>query len=202
MKTTPIFIILIILFSCNAQEKKQLKKSTQKYTEMTTEKFDIEKFEKNKINNECNFILEDGTTVRQTGDENNYIEYIMPPKPNLIEIYRQFYKSGKLQRHILSFPNDFLILKKEYDENGNLTEEINYDTPYKFTFEQLLELIKKEKDTIDLYDKNTSIGRSTDTTGTFWYITYKKISMRRERIKIDGITGEILERSHYPHEDN
>jgi len=67
---------------------------------------------KNKINNECNFILEEGTTVRQIGDENNYIEYIMPPKPNLIEIYRQYYKSGKLQRYILSFPNDFLILKK------------------------------------------------------------------------------------------
>ncbi|MCF6351031.1 MAG: hypothetical protein L3J23_08410, partial [Flavobacteriaceae bacterium] len=170
--------------------------------EMTTETFDIEKFEKNKVDGEYYYTLEDSTTVRQIESENEYIEYIMPPKPNLLEIYKQYYKSGEIQRYIISFPKDFLVLKKNYDKTGKLIEEIDYDKPFKFTFEQLVALLKKEKDTIDLYDKNTTIGRGSDEKGTDWYVTYKKVLMRREFIIINGITGEILERNFHLHLDN
>lgn len=203
-----ILIIASLLFwSCNAQNKKEkIEKNkittVNKHTEMTTEKFDIETFEKNKTGTEYNFTSESGETVRQIGKEDKYIEYIAPLPPGLFETYKQYYKSGELQRYIVSFPKDFLKLKKEYDKSGKLIEEIDYDPPYKFTFEQLLKLIEKEKDTIDLYNKNTTIGRSSDKAGTFWYITYKKVPMRREDITIDGVTGEILERGFHPHEDN
>lgn len=197
MKTIPIIIILV-LFSCNAQEKK----TTQKHTEMTTETFDIETFEKNKLNGEYNFVLEDGTKIRQTSSDNSYSEYITHPKPELFMTFKGYYKRGRLKRYVIRYPNNFQKIRKEYDKQGKLIEEIDYDKPFKFTFEQLLELIKKEKDTIDLYDKNTSIGRGSDEEGTVWFVTYKKNWGRREVIKIDGITGQILERSHYPHEDN
>ena len=203
-----ILILMFFLFwSCNAQNKKQSTKKNKTttvntHTEMTTEKFDIATFEKNKIDNEYNFIMENGTKVRQTESENEYSVYITPPPPELFETYKQYYKSGELQRYIISYPKDFLKLKKEYDKSGKLIEEINYDPPYKFSFEQLLVLIEKEEDTIDLYDKNTSIGRGSDENGTDWYITYKKVPMRREVIKVDGITGEVLERGFHPHEDN
>lgn len=201
MKTIPIITIVLILFSCNAQEKNK-KTTTQKQTEMTTEKFDIATFNKNQGNGKYNFILKDGTKIEQEIDKEFYNETIRPPLPILFISDKRYYKSGNLQSELIHFPNRFLKNLKKYDENGKLTEEIDYDKPFKFNFEQLLKLIKKEKDTINLFDKNTSIGRLSDTTGTFWYITYKKTSMRRERLKVDGITGEILERSHYLHKDN
>ncbi|MCF6351030.1 MAG: hypothetical protein L3J23_08405 [Flavobacteriaceae bacterium] len=169
---------------------------------MTTETFDIEKFEKNKVDGEYYFTLEDSTTVRQIESENEYIEYIMPSKPNLLEIYKQYYKSGEIQRYIISFPKDFLVLKKNYDKTGKLIEEIDYDKPFKFTFEQLVALLKKEKDTIDLYDKFTSITRGVVKEGIFWEVEYKIQKNRVEEITIDGITGEILERNFHLHLDN
>ncbi|MGG6229176.1 hypothetical protein [Tenacibaculum sp. SDUM215027] len=202
MKTFVILFASILLTACNAQEKNKNRNTTEKTREMTTEKFDIVSFNKHQVNGEYNFVLKDGSKVRQLSSDNYYEEIITLPKPSYFETYKKYYKTSELYLSITSFPNDFLVLKKEYDKTGKLIEEINFDLPYEFTFEQLLELMKKEKDTIDLFDKNTSIGRSSDTTGTFWYITYKKTPMRRERIKINGITGEILERSHYPHEDN
>ncbi len=202
MKLKALTIIIFVLFSCNAQDKKMQKQATQKNTKMIIDKFDIETFNKKKINDEYNFVLEDGSKVRQLGSDNYYEEIIRLPKPSFYEIYKKFYKNGDLYLFFISYPNDFLVSKKEYDQTGRLIKEINYDTPYKFTFKQLLELLKKEKDTIDVFDKNTKITRESIDTGTFWYITYKKDWGRREVIKVDGITGEILERSHYPHEDN
>ena len=89
---------------------------------------------------------------------------------------------------------------KKYRYTGyKSSQEIKYK---EYSYTQFFKLIEKEKDTINLYDKNTSIAKSNDSEGTFWFITYKKKFGRREVIKVNGITGELLERSHYPHEDN
>ncbi|WP_238527902.1 hypothetical protein [Aquimarina agarivorans] len=202
MRLLHIILSVFICFSCRGQESRQ-NNTTQKDTTMTTEKFDIATFEKNKINTEYNFVLDDGTKVRQVEGENDYSVYEYPAPPELFMTFKRFYKSNKsLEQHVIRFPNRFLKKRLEYDKEGKLVEAVDYDKPFKFSFEQLLELIKKEKDTIDLFDKNTTIGRGSDEKGTDWYITYKKVPMRREVIKVDGITGEILERSHYSHLDN
>ncbi len=201
MKTIVVTTILFVLLSCNAEEKKQ-QKITQKKTEIVVETFDIETFNKKQVNGKFNFLLKDSTRIEQEIDGDFYNTTIRPPLAKMFITDKRYYQSGNLESVLVHFPNRFLKSLKKYDKTGKLTEEINYDTPYKFTFQQLVELIKKEKDTIDLFDNNTSVGRSSDKTGTFWYVTYKKTPMRRERIKVNGITGEILERSHYPHEDN
>ncbi|WP_165605766.1 hypothetical protein [Flavivirga aquatica] len=42
------------------------------------------------------------------------------------------------------FPNDFEKgIWKEYDEEGNLIKETDYDAPYKYTWEDILSFIKK-----------------------------------------------------------
>ncbi|QXP54210.1 hypothetical protein H0I24_00265 [Cellulophaga sp. HaHa_2_1] len=171
---------------------------------MTTEKFDIATFEENKVDGEYNFIKKDGTKVRQTEGVNDYSVYEYPEPPSFFMKFKRFSKETKiLQQDVTRFPNRFLVLRLEYDNNGKLMEEQNYNIPYKFTFEQLLLLLKNEQDTIDIFDKkNTTIGRKSDESGTFWFITYYKVPMRREVIKVDGVTGEILERSFYPHEEN
>ena len=202
MKLLSITLLIFACFSCKGQVNNQ-NNTKQNNVAMTTEKFDIETFEKNKIDGEYNFVLND-TIIKQFGGTDNYVEYLFPPPPNLFGEYKEyFYPSGKLKICMKIFPNEFDKTKKVYNKEGKLIEEINYDEPFKFSFNQLLELIKNEKDTIDIFDrKNTTIGRGSDENGTNWYITYKKVPMRREVIKIDGITGEILERSHYSHLDN
>lgn len=202
MKTIPIITIILVLFSCNAQEKNKQKTKNQKEIEMTTEKFDIETFNKNQINGKYNFLLKDSTKIEQEIDKEFYNVTIRYPLPKMFITDKRYYKSGNLESELIHFPNRFLKSLKKYDKKGKLTEEIDYDKPFKFTFEQLIDLIKKEKDTINLFNTNTVITRGSDANGTDWFITYKKGFGRREVIKVDGITGEILERSHYLHEDN
>jgi hypothetical protein len=206
-----IVTALFILLSCNAQEKKDSTKkkvNTKKNTEMTTETFDIEKFNKNKINNEYNYLLEDKTKIQQmqAGHEEKlvYVEYKIPPKPEYFYSYKEYHNNGILKIKGKRFKQGAFKqgVWKKYDKIGTLIEEIDYDKPFKFTFEQLVALLKKEKDTIDLYDKNTSIVRGVVEEGTFWEVEYKKDWGRRETMVIDGITGEILERSFHPHLDN
>ena len=190
-----VFIVVFSFFNCFVILSQNNKK-------ITTEKFDIKTFEKNKIDGEYNFVLDDGTKIRQSSTEIDYGEFVIPPPPQLFITSKQYFKTGELQALLILYPNDFIKLKKVYDKDGKLVEETNFDIPYKFSFEQLLELIKNEKDKIDLFDRNTSITRGVLDEGPIWEITYKKVFMRRELIKVNGITGEILERSHYSHLDN
>lgn len=210
MKLELLTILSFIIFSCDSQNKEKKKQTTQKKIERTTETFDIETFDKNKIIDEYNFVLENGTKIRQTSSSDSYSEYITHPKPELFIEFKGYYKNGKLKRYVIRYPNNFQKIRKEYNKDGKLIEEINYDTPFKFTFEELLELLKKEKETIDIFNKNTSIARGINgvdwqgkiDTNYTWYIEWKKTYGRRETLKVHGVTGEILERGHYPMEDN
>ncbi|WP_255572375.1 hypothetical protein [Cellulophaga sp. HaHa_2_1] len=206
MKKWLVILLYYLLISCIGQEKSKTipTENIKQKKIMTTEKFDIATFEENKVDGEYNFIKKDGTKVRQTEGVNDYSVYEYPEPPSFFMKFKRFSKETKiLQQDVTRFPNRFLVLRLEYDNNGKLMEEQNYNIPYKFTFEQLLLLLKNEQDTIDIFDKkNTTIGRKSDESGTFWFITYYKVPMRREVIKVDGVTGEILERSFYPHEEN
>ncbi len=196
MKTIVVITILFVLLCCNEQEKKQ-QKITQKKTEITTETFN-----KNKVNDEYNFVLDSQTKIRQYGKENSFIEITTPSKPELFQTQKEYFKNGNLHLKFVYFERDFIKFKKEYDETGKLIDDINYDIPFKFTFEQLLALLKKEYDAIDIFDTNTVITRGVIEEGTIWEVEWKKTFGRRETLKVDGITGEVLERSFYPMKDN
>jgi hypothetical protein len=208
MKKCFIIVLIFIFCSCKGQQKKEItstesENQIKKQEEMTTEKFDIGTFEKNSIDNTCSFKLEDGSLVTLELDEDFYYKTLIPILPKLFTEEKRYYKSGLLESILVKFPNNFIISLVEYDKEGKLINKINYDSPFKFNFEQLIRLIENENDDIDIFDKkNTTIGRKSDESGTFWFITYYKVPMRREVIKVDGVTGEILERSFYPHEEN
>lgn len=213
MKTISIITILLVLFSCNAQEKKRSNKREdklkfQKTTQMKTELFNVKEYSKRKNEGKTTFTLGNGTIIRQfdVGEKEEliYVEYETPLKPKYFFVYKEYYFNGVLKEKGLRFKQGKFQkgIWKKYDETGKLTKEIDYDKPFKFTFEQLVELLEKEKDTIDLYDKNTSITRGVIEEGAIWQIKWKKTFDRRETLKVDGITGKILERSFHPHEDN
>ncbi len=198
MKKIYMYMLISILFTnCKAQEtNKQINKQTMKT-------FDIKNFNKNRNGNEYTFVTENGVKVTQYEWEDEY-EDVRKNKNSYIEQYKSFYKNGKIKMEVKRFPNNFLVgVMKEYDEQGNLIKETDYDAPYKFTWEDILAFIEKRN--IDMNAYGFYISRGTSEKGTAWSITYNKSEkdMLLGVIIIDGMTGKIIKEfdEEYPSEE-
>ncbi len=176
MKLIILVLALLSLISCGAQNS-QTKKS------MNT--FDIKTFKKNKIGSEYNFIKDDTIDIRQLEWEDEY-EEIIKTKNSYFEIYKSYYKNGKIKMLVERFPNKFVNFIKEYDENGNLIKETDYDKGFNYTWEDLLKFLKERE--IKIIDRNTTI-RKDEGRWHVWYVD----GLYVYNIFIDGKTGEILQ---------
>ncbi len=166
MKTTLKYILIFMLFTnCKAQNK------TKSVTKMKT--FDIETFEKNKNSlNEYIFTVKDSTIIEQGQWHSGYEETIKY-KESYIQTYNKYYNNGKLKLTGNFYPENFNKgIWKEYDENGNLIKETDYDAPYKFTWEDIIAFIKKRK--IKMDNEYLRITRDVVESTPFWGITYEK----------------------------
>ena len=111
MKIIVYLFISFLFMACNGQNTDNLKKIP-----MTTEKFDIEQYNKgikydyiytdgsgNKTrmkgeNTTYEKKLNDGTWISQSGDKaGGYWEYIMPPTPAIFGSYNEYFPSGKVK---------------------------------------------------------------------------------------------------------
>ncbi|GGX30776.1 hypothetical protein [Aquimarina muelleri] len=154
--------------------------------------FDINTFDKHKDHLlEYEFFLKDSTFVHQRKRQFEYIETIQP-KGAYFRTINRYYENGNLKSTVEDFPNDFLAgIMKEYDEQGNLIKETNYDAPYKFTWEEVLEWIKERN--INMESDYLIIARGSDESGTSWDITWEKENKSSlRRAFIDGVTGKII----------
>ncbi|MFD2592285.1 hypothetical protein ACFSTE_15715, partial [Aquimarina hainanensis] len=134
--------------------------------------FDIETFEKNKIDNEYKIVTKDSTIIKQGLWHSGY-EEIISYKGSYIQTYNKYYKTGILKLTGDFYSNDFEKgVWKEYDEQGNLIKETDYDAPYKFTWEDVLKLIKERK--IDMSHEQFRVIRGSSEKGTSWAIVYDK----------------------------
>lgn len=214
---------LTMFISCKGQNSDSNKVvQQQQKIEMTIEKFDIEKFDKNKIDGEYNFILEDGTQISQSVTSVDYLEYITPPSPKLFITSKQYFKSGELQTLIVSYPKRFVSKKNVYNRQGELIENVDYDNDYKLRLEDVLVILEKEvgKNVVKIADRLTTISRN-NKNGAKWYVEYydyqKKGYDKRidefnpsinlaliiiEELTIDDATSEITKRSYHPHNNN
>ncbi|QKX07086.1 hypothetical protein HN014_19925 [Aquimarina sp. TRL1] len=162
--------------------------------------FDIEAYNKKKKNPGYDgYYLKDSTYIRQfdaggDGIYMNYIEVITHPT-NFFQEYRVFHHNGKIKIDGLKFFNDFEKgIWKEYDEQGNLVKETDYDAPYKFTWEDVLKLIKERK--LDMTGNNFEVGRNIVDKRPVWSIIFNiKNSDKLGVIGIYGDTGEIFQES-------
>jgi hypothetical protein len=205
MKTVLKYILLLMI--CNGCKAQNNIKNT---TKMKT--FDIATFEKNKIGNEYFFITKDSTVVKQSDDDYEYYETVKS-KESFFQIINRYYKSGKIKLEGQIFQNFFQKgVWKEYDEEGKLLKETDYDKPYKFTWEDILKYIKKRKLDMNAYgfEVTRSFGFDTENIGKetekpFWAITYNKSeeNMLLGVVIMDGITGEIIKEytEPYPSEE-
>ncbi len=200
MKMILKYVLLLVLFiHCKAQN------NTQKTTQMKT--FDIETFEKNKNHlNEYKFIDNDSTVTIQSDDDYEYYETINPKK-SFFQTINRYYKNGKIKLEGEIFEHFFQKgTWKEYDEQGHLIKETDYDAPYKFTWEDILKLIKDRKLDMNAYgfevSRSFGFGRQEETTEEpFWAITHNisEEDMLLGVIIIDGVTGKIIKEYNEPY---
>ena len=175
------FLLFLISFSCSAQKQNVIKN------------FNIETFNENKNNiNEYTYLTKDSTRVEQNRWQFGFEEVITKNKA-LLSTYNKYYESGKIKFTGDFFPNDFEKgIWKEYDEQGNLIKETNYDALYKFTWEDILKLMEERG--IEFVNPYLRIIRDLVDGHPYWGITWEdKQILKLRHIGIDGINGEIVQ---------
>ncbi|MBS7229582.1 hypothetical protein KHA90_00975 [Flavobacterium psychroterrae] len=200
MKNLIMMFCLIIVHDCYCQSKKsnkQLKKNKMEY-------FNIDKYKDWEFDNshlstqerkfykkrsdrvEINF-FNTGIQVRITNVETPY------------KIIKGFSNESKRLSIIGYYFYQFSIkTDKEYDDNGKLIKEINYDLPYKFSLKQVIDKVKKEYQ-VDLENigQESVLERfeSNKPNKKTFYEVYLKSNVEKSTwnyVLIDGTTGEVL----------
>lgn len=202
MKNIILIILLFISNSCQSQNRKNMiPQIDNKY-----EKFDLNKFDNSKKENQ--YIL------KETLPDASYLEmvrlqesrFFLTPKNSFFTITKIYHPNLNIKQKGLGFNANPFSFKKgiwyEFDEKGSLIKETDYDRYYQFSFEDVLEFCKKESIPVDKGSilqstgYHTTIQRNEDAekTGGVWEIRWLKESDVEEIIKLDGITGKVLER--------
>lgn len=163
------------------------------------ERFDIKKFEENKKKGNTNYTIGDSIEVQEFDSSLGYIRYTRK-KDELFSDYFVFHHSGSLkERGQVFILNGLKGLFRKYDEKGNLIKEIDYDKPYKFTLDQVIEYLKNHESNLNnisrYHDDATGVGREIDekTKKHVWLLNFKGKYNNIEGIYIitlDGETGE------------
>ncbi|UHO37582.1 hypothetical protein H5J24_18160 [Chryseobacterium capnotolerans] len=200
-------LILLANISCNAQKKPVMIPEVDN---------NFEKFDSIKFNSS---IKESSDILREFLSNGNYIEmtvsnsgkyYLETFKDSYYMISKSFYSNGNIKRKGIGFNGD--AFKKgiwyEFDEKGNLIKETDYDIPFKFTFEDILNFCKNKGIKIDKGPILQSTGwhnkifRDLENGDPVWEIEHLKKSDLVEIIKLDGITGKIIGTSTYKYINN
>ncbi len=186
MKNIYIIAVLITMVNCNSQNKIK--------TSKTMKTFDIEGFKKNKTMNSYFFTSNDGISVKQYENEDEYWETIKSVD-SVLEYFYEYFKNGKVKRFVKRFPKAFALGNlKEYDEQGTLIKEIDLDAPYTFSWEDIKKYLM-DHDVEDIQKQVIGISRWSDANETTWTLDFNgryKDVKGRFVIVLDGKTGEEL----------
>ncbi|CAD0224145.1 conserved protein of unknown function [Chryseobacterium sp. JV274] len=170
------------------------------------EKFDIDKFSKS--------TKKETDVVTEFLPNGNYIEMSMA---NSGKYYTESYKGSYFMLSKSYYPNGNIKHKGimfnvpwgapfqkgiwyEFDENGKLIKEFDYDKPYKYTFEDILKFSEKEAipvtkgPVLQSTGFHTIISRRIENEKPIWEIEWLKKSNRVENIILDGISGKVISR--------
>lgn len=168
MKNILITVFLIILSSCNGQDKNPPARKKEKI--MNSETIELGRFknypdvitEANKNNlPKMEDTLSDGTVVKYSKWENKedgykvyYRKTITPPPPALFYTIKDFYPNGNIKQEATSFIGTLVVppfynslTVKYYDVDGNLTkteDNSDFDSNIKVKFKDLLSILQKE----------------------------------------------------------
>lgn len=183
-----IIATLLCMQACDGQINK-----TNNTIEM--EKFNINKFEENKgkqgYDNEYVFRTHDDFDVREfatiisnDAKELQYQREVSKEFSPFKNIY-VYYNNGNLYAHGEFFNSSPNGISKEYDKNGKLIKETNFDKNFKHTFEQIHNIVLKEKK-IDIYDTRQAIALRHDGSIADNIKPYYQIHVVKSEL-VDGI---------------
>ncbi|MFK7002085.1 hypothetical protein [Flavobacterium oreochromis] len=152
MKKIATSFLLLLALNCKSQIKKQDISNIKKDT---MEIFNIEKYKNLKkdmnVSGYGNYILENGDKIRVESGKDYYSERITKNNTNL-STYKEFFASNKSIKKTVNFLHNIHFgIAKEYDEQGKLIRETNYNLPYKYTIEDLATKMNNQYQ-IDIYN--------------------------------------------------
>lgn len=217
-KTIKFLLLLFCLQSCKSQTtqnnklENNIKKDSIMYPIVTKdfETFDNYRYENRKDKNTSVLreFLQDGTYIELDG-LGDIKQSWETPKDSYFKISKYYYKNKNIKNKGLGFNSGGFPkgIWYEFDEQGNLIKEIDYDKYYKFTFEDILKFCEREKIKVDKGPILQSTGFHTDILREYssisnqatWTIEWLKETDTIQTIKIDGTTGQVLSRTdgHY-----
>ena len=162
------------------------------------EKFDIQSFNKNKVDGHFDFVLEDGTEVRQWESPPKYFVERRRKAKSRIEHYREFhYSNQRLKTDGEEFYGFPVGTWREFDENGTLTSEVNEDLPFKFSIQDLDKKLREQKINIMEPPDGFTISRNSDPEPVY-VITYPVEGSNLSQFTvwiIDGSNGKTISTS-------
>jgi hypothetical protein len=170
------------------------------------ETFNVEEFKKNAIGGVYNKTINDGTQINQFGNTSSgFVENIIPAKGWFYE-QRQFYGNGLLKAKGKLFRRgDFKAgIWLTFDDKGNKTEEVNYDSNFKLSLEDVFDIIKKKNIPFSVDNIYNSItrGNASPNSPFIWIVEWKALPDRIERIEINDSTGKITNQDFTPFNEN
>lgn len=208
-----LFLIAGFLNSCRAQIKTN-SNNKKKMIPIIDKKFEIfnrEYYDRlYKINpNSLNELLSNGNYI-EIVEANSGLAYREFVKDSYFIITKGYFKNGKIKGKGLVFNNKTFQkgIWYEFDESGQLIKEIDYDEPYKFTFENIIEFCKNEKiplqkgPILQSTGYHTAIRRDFNTESSWWQIEWLKKPNVIEIITLDGKTGKVLKRQETEYSNN
>ena len=188
MKIKLLLYTLIIMIGCKAQNNNK-----------RMETFDKIQFDKNKVNGEYNFVLNDGKLVRQMENpkRGEYTEVISDPAKPYSTVNVFFMASGRLKIKGFKFYDMPIHTWKYYDENGGQVKETNWDTPFKLSIDEVARIMKAMN--VDIMNRHNGVEVDRMDDPHPKYVVAYPVGKERpydiNSVYIDGITGKILEKT-------
>jgi hypothetical protein len=138
-----------------------------------------------------NILIKFEFNVSPTGGGIYYREYI----DELFQYGETYYSNGNLRSKGINSWLGFQLGKVyKYDEKGNLTETINHDEGYDFTYEKVLEFCKENSIELQSDKIMNRLKKGIIEDGRkVWRIDYNNPKThKRDIYRLDGCTGEVL----------
>lgn len=208
MRKIILLSLLLTSFNCKPQTTKLTKLEKTKHIEMENEKFDsklidrnFEIFDiKNFYNNNIEGVgktyeLPNGNQIEEgAGDDGSWFLRNETQKNSIFTQYKLYYSTGNIKEKWKTFGNGCAIgLGFEFDNNGKIIKEIDFDKPFKLTVNDILKFLKKSNADFDRYFSVNRVYDENKKTGTWTLIfdgTYKS-NQGKYLIEIDDKTNEI-----------
>ncbi|REC46836.1 hypothetical protein [Chryseobacterium pennipullorum] len=199
MKKILFFLSLLIVLSCKSQNKKNMLPSI----DSKFEKFDTIQYRDlyNKNPNYPSETLDNGSYV-EMNVANYGKSYSLTMRNSYYTLTKVYFPNGNVKSKGLSNNTESLQIGiwYEFDENGKLNKEVDYDKPYKFSFNDILKFCEKEGipltkgPVLQSTGFHTTITRRVEKEKPIWAIEWKKESNVLETITLDGMTGKVISR--------